>query len=122
MVDFTINKKEHIQYIIENFNFEKVYKVMESLHWTWLGSNRSPTIEELKMTAGMLLYNVCDDNCESSSTGGLKATRHDDYLELEFIISYYDSSMLNRGPIYEKNKKLKTRKKKINTINITNIE
>ena len=36
MVDFTINKKEHIQYIIENFNFEKVYKVMESLHWTWL--------------------------------------------------------------------------------------
>jgi hypothetical protein len=117
MTYFTINKKEHIQYIIDSFNFEKVRKTMELLHWTWLGSDKSPTIDELKMTARMLLYNVCDDNCDSSSTGGFKATRYDDHLELEFIISEYDSSMLNSGPIYEIRKKLKTRKKKIDTIN-----
>ena len=120
MIDFTINKEEHIQYIIENFNFEKVHTVMELLHWTWVMSNNVPTIDELKKIAARLLNDVSKNDYDSCSTGGFKATRYEDHLKLEFIISNYDSSSLNIGPIYERKKKLKTRKKKINTINIIN--
>lgn len=118
MVDFTINKEKHIQYIIENFNFEKVHKVMELLNWTWLMSNDVPTIDELKKSATRLLNDICKEDFDTSSTGGFKVTKYDDHLELEFIISNYDSSVLNYGSEYERKKKLKTRKKKINTINI----
>jgi len=76
-----------------------------------------PTIDDLKKTAIMLLNDVCDDYIKSCSTGGFRAIKHDDHLELLFIISDWNSSVLNYGPEYEKRKILKTRKKKINIIN-----
>ena len=117
MIDFTISKNEHIQFIIDNFNFDKVHKVMEFLTWSWLGDIEAPTIEELKMCAIRLLNDVCDDDVETCSTGGFKATRYNDYLELTFMVSDYDSSILNYGDEYERRKKLKTRRNKINIIN-----
>ena len=117
MTDFTINKKKHIQEIIENFNFTKVHKVMTLLSCEWFGHDGVPTIEDLKNSATKMLYDLCESNFDTSSTGGFKVTKHDDYLELEFIIDGYESSILNYGPEYERRKKLKTRKKKINKIN-----
>jgi hypothetical protein len=122
MIDFTINKEEHIKTIIENFNFEKVHKVMTMLNWEWFNNDGMgvPTIDQLKDTAISLLNDVFEfetRDYEYCSSGGFKATRYDDYLELSFYISEYESSILNGGPEYERRKILKTRKKKINIIN-----
>ena len=58
MTEFIINKKEHIQHIIDNFDFQKVYNVMYHLDWIWFDSDKTPTISRLKNEATKLLNDV----------------------------------------------------------------
>lgn len=121
MAEFIINKKEHIQKVIDNFDFQKVYNVMYHLGWTWFDSDDTPTIERMKENAVRLLKDISDYNGEyeyyySMSSGGFKATRYDEHLELIFIVEEKCSSVLNYGDRYEKLKKSKERKCKINKI------
>jgi hypothetical protein len=114
MTDFTIKKEEHIKSIIDNFDFIRVKKYMDFVNWQWIGI--SPDITDLIKNATLLLNDVYDRDVISISTGGFKATKHDDYLELEFIISDWRTEIINYGPEYEKLKKIKLRKRKLRTI------
>ena len=127
MSDFTIKKDKHINEIIDMFNFELVHKTMKSLDWNWINFSSLdeieyyiPTIENLRETAIKLLNNVYDSNVDDygyMSTGGLKASKYEDYLELEFILTDYSSESLNFDPDYKKLKLLKNRKKKLQKLN-----
>ena len=122
MSNFTLKRSEHIDAIINNFDFEKVNKVMNFLNWTWFFSTTCPTIDELKQEAKRILNEICDseDDTIAISTGGFKASIYDDHLELEFIVALYDSELLNNGHRYEKIKKLKTRSNKLTNIEKSN--
>ena len=118
MASFTFTKDEHIKYIIDNFDFKKVKKVMEFMNLTWVGEPKSPSISKMKKEASRLLSEVYDSepDCSSIATGGFKASRYEDSLELEFIITDWTSEILNYGPRYEKKKLIKSREKKLITI------
>lgn len=116
MLELTINKEKHIEEILNNFDFEKVHNIMVALDWKWFGVG-VPSVEDLKKQALELLNEICNYDITSSSTGGLKAIKCDDYLELEFIITSFDSIGLNFSLEYERKKQSKIRKNKINKIN-----
>ena len=130
MRNLTLTKEEHIKYIIDNFDFNKVHNVMTFLGWTWAGSSKSPSIFKLKEKATELLNEICDDYYDneywqfaSVGLGGFNATRYEDHLVLDFNISEWSTEILNNGEHYEKMKiikekkeQLKIRKKKIETI------
>jgi len=111
----TYSDELHIDYIIDRFDFELVKKYMESVDWKWI--NSVPTLSELKSTALDLLMNVKDgDYGDSSSTGGLIATNCGDFLKLDFSITDMESIYLNLTDNYEKDKKRKDRKDKLEII------
>jgi len=85
--------KEKIEQIMENFDFEKVHKVMVALGWEWYlgrGGSGIPSVKSLKERAGELLSNVDDLICEgdtiTSSSGGFEAKYADGCLSLSFIV------------------------------------
>ena len=95
---------------------------MKCLDWIWFDSDDTPTIERMKGNVFKLLKDVSDYNGEyedyySVSSGGFKATRYEEHLELNFTIEEKESSVLNYGDRYERLKKSKERKCKINKIN-----
>lgn len=123
MGDFILSKEKHIECILENFDFVKVYNVMYNLGWTWYDSDNTPTINRLKESAKKLLedvYNYDTDDVYYLSSGGFKATKKDNFLELEFVIEDTESDILNYGDEYEKIKKNKERNNKIVNINKLN--
>ncbi len=120
----TYSDEKHIDYIIEHFNFERVYNFMKFDNWTWTtgrykkGVEFQPTLNELKSTALKLLMDVKDGKFgEYSSTGGFTATKSYDSLKLDFSIVDISSDWLNLGVKYVKDKKQKDRKEKLEVIN-----
>jgi len=112
----TYSGEKHVDYIIERFDFERVKKFMDADDWKWGYS--VPTISELKSTALDLLMGVKDGGYgDNMLTGGLIATNCGDYLKLEFSIEDIESIYLNLTDNYEKDKKLKERKDKLEVIN-----
>lgn len=125
MSDFTLNKEEHINCIINKFNFKKVHKVMKFMNWTWYNTgSEPPTVAHLKDEARRLLNELydSDDSLLSMSTGGLKVSKYEDHLELEFVIAEYGSESLNYGSRYEKMKLAKNRNRKLSKIEKLNYE
>ena len=85
--------KEKIEQIMENFDFEKVHKVMVALEWEWhfgQGGSGIPSVWALKKKAMELLSDVDDLMWEGDeivrSTGGFEAKHHDGCLSLSFIV------------------------------------
>lgn len=94
-------RNQYVDEIIDNFNWDRVHKVMDFLKWTY-NDDRVPDIEELKTKGEILLKNIWLSTNEKKSeawsikSGGFKATaayNHKkgrvDYLKLEFIIDDY---------------------------------
>ena len=123
MTDFTIKKEKHINHIIDGFDFEKVHDIMINLDWNWINISALgeleyyiPTIDDLRDTAIKLLNDVYDSDVDDYgyvATGGLKASKYEDFLELEFILTDSSSEELNFDPDYKKIKLSKLRKKKL---------
>ena len=121
MEEFIISRDEHINFVIGNFDFAKVYNVMHHLGWTWFGNYDTPTIDVLKENAIILLQNVYNKEDEYSiSSGGFKATKGEEYLKLEFIVSELDSSYLIYTDKFKKLKEKKERSSKVKQINKNN--
>lgn len=113
----TYNHKEHINFIMDSFDFEKVHKYMKLDDWKWGIINAIPTVEELKSTARNLLVSI--KNEESGyyvSTGGFTAMKCYDSLRLMFSIDDVDSEFVNFKDSYEKDKKQKERQNKLEVI------
>ena len=118
MSDFIFKKEVYISEIMDNFDFIAVNDVMMLMDWKWAMVG-VPTVSDLIATATKLLNDVYDSDeaCYMySSTGGFKASKYNGVLELEFIISDYSTESLNYGDEYEKVKKVKNRREKINII------
>jgi len=80
--------------ILNDFNFEKVEKVMEFLNWKWVDGGvpgnfeYQPKIADLKEVASLCLNNVINsaDDEHSCSIGGFEALKTNGMLELRFIL------------------------------------
>ena len=93
--------RNKIDDIMENFDFERVHKVMDVIGWRWVFAlNGIPSVEELKKTAKTLLVSACKEKT-TVSTGGFKAiyeesSKWDDdddkdpYVGLEFILEEWE--------------------------------
>ena len=75
-----MNIEKNYQQALEQFDFQKVYNVMEFLQWHWYNKKSIPAITELKKQVDYL-YKEClkslkDENrdCAIVSTGGFEVT------------------------------------------------
>lgn len=86
-----ISKQDLIDEILDQFNFERVHKVMEALNWWWYGEeNGVPNIAALRKKARELLKDCADSPRKNyyCSIGGFAAEKQEgDTLILEFIIA-----------------------------------
>lgn len=88
---------EQIEDLLDEFDFEKVKKVMNCLKWAYYNSPDSEvTIGELRRMARYLLeevYKAGDDAYLSTGCGGFRAERWmypgdtQKYLELRFVVT-----------------------------------
>jgi hypothetical protein len=79
--------EQQVEEILASFDFERVHRVMEFLHWTWANLDRTPTKRELIAEAGRLLREL-DGKPGVLGSGGLRASYKDDgALSLKFILS-----------------------------------
>lgn len=68
-------EKEKIEYIMNEFDFAKVRRVMEFLDWGWYGEG-VPNVDVMRSTARRLLGNLTGSiKSLSSATGGFRAYR-----------------------------------------------
>jgi hypothetical protein len=80
-----------IDEILDEFNFERVHKVMVALDWTWSGTDGVPTIPDLRRMARSLLKQVVESKgIHSVGSGGFTAYMHYGILGLRFEISSYE--------------------------------
>jgi hypothetical protein len=87
--------QQKIYSIMDNFDFEKVQKVMENVGWRWaFAKDGIPSVSELKNEAHRLLVDACESET-NVATGGFKAVFEksspwedddDPYVGLEFVL------------------------------------
>ena len=77
------SKRKRINSLIEEFNFEKVHRVMKFLDWRW-GNSAAPTIPELEAEARRQLEHVAKSHGTISS-GGFIAS----YIHKVFTLHFY---------------------------------
>jgi hypothetical protein len=91
-------KQEHIDEVMDQFNFGKVAKAMKYLDWKWvLAEEGVPQEWELRQEARRLLNLAYDGAFEfnvspyTTETGGFEATYSKEYddLGLKFIVAYW---------------------------------
>lgn len=95
-------KEKLIESILENFDFEKVRKVMDFLNWTWV-DNEVPSTYKLINSAKKRLEEAYDASIRENqnyfiNSGGLKASAIWEegqviFLELEFVLTSWDESI-----------------------------
>lgn len=97
--------QEQIEDILDNFDFDKVKKVMDHLQWLWFDTVGVPEISDLRKHARRLLTEVGEEVMKNNeipaesniATGGFraKAYRYDDtgkiYFRLAFEVSSWDN-------------------------------
>ena len=97
-----MNMYEEIEDILDNFDFEKVKKVMDAVDWKyWNSPDSQITITELRKTARYLLkeaYNTAASDQWLVATGGLEVRRFmcpgdtKKYLYLKFVVTEWDNA------------------------------
>ena len=86
---------KQIEEIMDNFNFNKVHRVMVSLGWVY-AMEGVPTLESIKKTAlGHLKHVKNTEDCISIESGGFRASIKEGegqkYLILQFIVASWDT-------------------------------
>jgi len=79
-----------IDEILDEFDFEKVHKVMVALGWEWYDTDGVPSIAELRKKARHLLKELVNSKHQSIGTGGFTAYMHDGLLGLRFEVSSHE--------------------------------
>ena len=80
-----------IEEIMNNFDFEKVYRIMKFLDWEWSCVNRVPNVKELKATARKLLEDLDSVQSEYIGTGGFVAEDYGGNYRLTFQVEDWNS-------------------------------
>lgn len=76
---------EVIDEILDEFDFERVHKVMVALNWEWCGE--VPTIAELRREARRLLRDCANNEGSSLSCGGFCVDNQHGWLILSFQVA-----------------------------------
>lgn len=79
--------QEQIDEIMDNFEFEKVHKMMLAVGWKWAdgeGGYAVPTVPELREGARRLLYRTVDERVSGCATGGFNVTAGKDFICLQW--------------------------------------
>lgn len=80
-----------IDEILDEFDFEKVHRVMTALSWTWYREPEVPSITDLRRMARYLLKQVVESKgIHSVGSGGFTAYMHHGVLGLRFEVSSYE--------------------------------
>lgn len=81
-------QRKEIKYIMKNFDFHKMRKVMQFLNWRWQDDKTPPSITELKSKAKSMLEDTILDNADNCSGGGLHVEYSKKYkrLNLYFVV------------------------------------
>ena len=95
-----MNKQEHIDQIMDSFDFRKVALVMDFLKWEWVSSG-VPNEYEIRRNARLKLIEVYDKCLISKedyriASGGFKAQGYYENgkvesLSLEFVLTCWDT-------------------------------
>ena len=91
-------QKKAIREIMEEFDFEKVHKVMLILNWWWADTGKPPTVGELRERAEELLTHTAEVITGQygfySTIGGLEVYSNsvDKIIKLSFIAAEWEAS------------------------------
>lgn len=80
-----------IDEILDEFDFDKVHKVMVSLDWKWHSTDGVPAIADLRRMARSLLKQVVESKgLHSVGSGGFTAYMHHGLLGLRFDVASHE--------------------------------
>ena len=81
--------QEHLDEIMDWFDFERVRKTMNALDWKWMDNPESPTVQELKQKVRELFWSCYDRKADFSSIGGFKVRidYEEDFAECSFVVT-----------------------------------
>lgn len=83
-----------IDEILDEFDFERVHKVMVALDWQWYNTAGVPSIGDLRRAARSLLQQVVDGkNLRYTATGGFVAYMEDGVLGLRFEVASFEKGI-----------------------------
>lgn len=86
-----------IEEVIENFDFVKVHKVMESLNWTWANNKKSknkiPSIKRMKKRVRELYEDCKKGKVDCCSSGGYEVSiwkeDGEEIINVKFILEEF---------------------------------
>lgn len=80
-----------IDEILDEFDFEKVHRVMVALDWKWKHSDDLPSVKDLRRHARTLLRVVVEaKDIRQARTNGFTAYMENGLLGLRFEVSSYE--------------------------------
>ena len=97
-LDMDCTIKEQIEVILDEFDFDRVLKVMKALNWKWIGDEwigkeflnkrYTPSLKHLKKRAHNLLYIAAGYGSTCAEKDGFMTTRDDETgcLSLYFVV------------------------------------
>ena len=83
--------QEQIDEIMDNFDFERVHRMMNTLDWKWVdgdGEFSVPDVPELRKTARRLLYQVIDEGFIHCGSGGFNVSKGENWIVLQWGPEY----------------------------------
>ncbi len=92
--------QQHIDEVMDYFDFDRVHKVMKHLKWTWCDSLDSPTIPELRKHVRDQMNRLYGENIFRIESGGFVTTYRIgtdksgewDYFDVAFVLSSWDTN------------------------------
>ncbi len=89
---------EQVEEVLASFDFDRVFRVMDWLGWTWANLGRTPTRTDLVQEARRLLGEL-DGVPGVLGSGGLRASyKEDGTLSLKFILCESWSDLCEDAP------------------------
>ncbi len=89
-----MTKEDKIDYILDNFDFDKVHRVMKALKWTYKNTEQGysvPNIHRLLKKAKGLLESISTAGSFHSSGGFEASIDSNGIMALKFIVSEWDT-------------------------------
>jgi len=82
--------QNQIDEIMDNFEFDRVQKMMTSIDWTWYtdGESKIPSQPELREAARSCLRTVAEKDCFMVGSGGFTAINREGCLSLYWGVSW----------------------------------
>ncbi len=81
--------------VFDNFNFDRVHRVMDALEWEWATIGDVPTVEQIKEEASRLMWDCANIDVDCMASGGFRVEKDftcDPWMRLSFEVEDWDAS------------------------------